>query len=496
MRVLFIYCNTPLENALPVGVSQISSCLKEKGHTVKLFDTTFYRHAGKSAMENRIHSLQIQPCALNYQDGDMVKDLQDSVDAFNPDMLAFSVVEPTFRLFLKLLESLRSRISSRNIPVIVGGMHAIMAPDTITSATDLVDFICVGEGEIPMTELAEKIENKSPTQNQRGLWVRTPTGWQKNPFAPLVNLETLPPLDFSIYSQTFLERPMMGKLRTSISLDLTRGCPYRCSYCGDFALTELFREQGRWFRQKSTAKIHSELAHQVKAYKPGFVTMMSESFLAGSSRRVSEFSEMYSDFRIPFWFNTRPEDITREKVQLMTEVGAIRMSMGIESGNEAFRKGVLHRNVSNKRILESTGILREMGISFSVNLVIGFPDETREMVFESIKLCREAGADAVSTHIFNPYRGTELRRICEQKNYIPTDLVAEDLFQSYALVGNTLSKDDVLGLFRTIPLYVTLPEADRTQIRLAESFTPEGQAAFEELRAKFLVIKGWSSVAA
>lgn len=44
MRVLLVYCNSMLENALPIGITQVSSCLKQAGITVRLFDTTFYRY--------------------------------------------------------------------------------------------------------------------------------------------------------------------------------------------------------------------------------------------------------------------------------------------------------------------------------------------------------------------------------------------------------------------------------------------------------------------
>ena len=51
MKVLLVYCNSMLENALPIGLSQLSSCLKQAGINVELFDTTFYRYGPKSDTE-------------------------------------------------------------------------------------------------------------------------------------------------------------------------------------------------------------------------------------------------------------------------------------------------------------------------------------------------------------------------------------------------------------------------------------------------------------
>ena len=39
MKTLLIYPNMPLQFSLPHSIAQLSSCLKKKGHEVKLFDT-------------------------------------------------------------------------------------------------------------------------------------------------------------------------------------------------------------------------------------------------------------------------------------------------------------------------------------------------------------------------------------------------------------------------------------------------------------------------
>ena len=54
MKILIVYCNAMLENALPISVSQLVSVLKASSIAVDLFDTTFYRWAEKCDAENRI----------------------------------------------------------------------------------------------------------------------------------------------------------------------------------------------------------------------------------------------------------------------------------------------------------------------------------------------------------------------------------------------------------------------------------------------------------
>ena len=62
---------------------------------------------------------------------------------------------------------------------------------------------------------------------------------------------------------------------------------------------------------------------------------------------------MYKEFKIPFWFNTRPENCKEEVLKMLKEVGAYRISFGIECGNEEFRTKVLQRKPTNKQVVEA-----------------------------------------------------------------------------------------------------------------------------------------------
>ena len=44
MKVLFVYPNHKGMNMLPPAIGLLSSCLKNNGHNVDLFDTTYYEN--------------------------------------------------------------------------------------------------------------------------------------------------------------------------------------------------------------------------------------------------------------------------------------------------------------------------------------------------------------------------------------------------------------------------------------------------------------------
>jgi radical SAM superfamily enzyme YgiQ (UPF0313 family) len=456
--------------------------LKEAGFEVKLFDTTFYKWTERSATENRIEYLQIRPYSsdkydLEFKSTDMLEDFRKVVEEFDPLLIGASVVEPTYRLGLKLL----NHVSDLKIPTIMGGVHVIFAPEMVINE-DCVDMICIGEGEKSFVDLCKKIAAGEDHTAIPNIWVKKDGNIIKNPNGPLIDINKLPYLDFSIYEKERLYRPMTGKIYKTVIVEVSRGCPYMCSYCGDHALAMNFKEQGKWYREKDIERVIDEIKYYVEKYDAEYLYIMSESFLAMRTERFDKFVELYKDIKLPFWFNTRPENITREKVKKLEEINCHRISLGIEHGNEEFRRGTLHRYVSNERIIEACKILEESSITYSVNNIIGFPGETRELIFDTINLNKQIVADGISTHIFTPYHGTELRELSEQKGYIEKDLIAEDFFIGSVMNMPQLPNEEIIGLMRTIPLYIKFPKSDWDKIELAEKFDEEGNKVFEELK--------------
>ena len=157
-KVLLINCNTMMDVLLPVGLSLISACLKEKEFQVKLFDTTFYKTARETGDDARAKTLQVRKTnreefGLVYKNTDLLEDLKKMVEEYEPNIIGLSCIECTYELGIKMLKSIRQYYS---VPMIVGGIFATFAPAEII-AEDCVDMVCVGEGEYALVELCTKI---------------------------------------------------------------------------------------------------------------------------------------------------------------------------------------------------------------------------------------------------------------------------------------------------------------------------------------------------
>jgi anaerobic magnesium-protoporphyrin IX monomethyl ester cyclase len=490
MKILMVYCNTPLDNTVPIGITQIISCLTLAGHNVELFDTTFYNQGFMASQELRMKALHFKPIKLRTLSNNLLDDFKKKVNIFNPDIIGFSVLEVTFLLFKKLLNSIEEEIGERNIKVAVGGGHAIFWPESISKITN-VDYIAISEAEETFIELCNKIEKGIDCQEQSGFWIKTETGWRKNKQNKLIDLNTLAIAEPDVFGDKYLIKPMMGEFRKTITVEISRGCPYQCTYCAASYLNEKFNYLGAWYRKKSVDRLDEEYSFLINKYEPEFIYKFSETFLASNNAYLKKYFSMYKKYALPYWIESRPETVTNERVSWLKETNCIRFSMGLECGNERFRKKYLKRNYSNEQIIKATHIFRKYNISFSLNLIIGFPYETRKIVFDGIKILREAKPNSISTFLFTPYKGCYLRRICEDNGMIEKDFIGNDYFQMKYNLKNNFWGNDIIGLWRVIPLYVYLPEKRYSEIRKAEHLTSEGDKVFEVLKNEYYELKGW-----
>ena len=218
-------------------------------------------------------------------------------------------------------------------------------------------------------------------------------------------------------------------------------------------------------------------------------TSLADTFLAMSEREFDEMVEMYSDFRIPFWMNTRAETINEHRAEGLEDMNCLRVSIGIEHGNAEYREKVLSRRVDDDRMLRAFQHISGRSYKVAGNCLIGLPDETRDLVFDTIEFFRRLPSDIEHTgaFIFAPYRGTPLRELAVRQGYLPPDTVCDIQDPVASILDQPdLSREDVLGLARTFAFYTRLPKEQWPSIRPAERDTPEGRLRYDELRTRHL----------
>ena len=486
MKVLMVYPNLPLMMTPALAVALFNTICKEEGAEFKLFETTEY----SKEYENRHIALTKFGGNRGNQRGDtdddyfdikplerIIPDFIETVESYKPDLILMYAQEDVVGVSLDLLNS----IKDKNIPHIVGGVYAMSVPEELIREP-LVNIICRYEGETVVRQAIRAFKEKKAITGIDGIWWKDENGEiHRNKPAKLVDITEVEP-DYSCYQKGRWERPMGGRhFYRAIAMETYRGCPYQCTYCNSPVTRDIAKglDLGNFMRRKPAHIIEKELLNFFdKGLEPDLVIFIDDSFLARPAKEIYEFCDMWSKYKIPFWFNTRIENCKPDYLKALKEAGCYRMSFGIEAGNEEYRAKYLKRAVKNKVYHEHLKYINESNIPYSLNAIIGLPYETRELVLDTARLFHHAkGYDGITLAIWQPYRGTELRDIAVEAGFIKRDdkikmagfLNFDNSDTGIKMPKPYLQQDEMAKLAKTFSLYAYYPEEIWDLVRESET---------------------------
>ena len=393
-----------------------------------------------------------------------------------------------WELGIHSLEEIREYKIRNNIPVIAGGVFPTFAPD-LALHYPLVDMVCVGEGKNALMDLCHCIEIGDSWDNATNLWVKKPDGSiRKNSVTNPIDINELPIIDVQLFEDARFYRPMAGRVYRMLPIETMRGCPYTCRFCNSPSQMSFYKSEtsGGFFRKKSIELIHQELKYFKEELNLEYAYFWADTFLAMNQRELEAFCEMYSEIKLPFWIQTRPETISHDNIKRSGEVGLHRISFGFEHGNEEFRSRMLDRKWKNADIIESLKIPHQYGVQFSVNNITGFPEETRKLAMDTVEINHMIDSDNANIYSFVPFHGTLLRQVCESKGLIEQKTITKCLTDKPVFEMEQYSIDEIMGLRKCFILYTTFPKSRWKDIEKAEPDTPEGNRIFGELKQEYM----------
>src|SRR3954470_12739136 len=138
MRVVFIGLGQE-----QLGISMLSAVLRRAGHETAL--------AFNPALFHDHYYFDVPVLRDVF---DRTARVVDEAVALKPDLLAFSVLTPTYPWCLDVARQVKARTGC---PVIFGGVHPSAVPE-VCLENDCVDYVCIGEGEQAMVQLCAQLD--------------------------------------------------------------------------------------------------------------------------------------------------------------------------------------------------------------------------------------------------------------------------------------------------------------------------------------------------
>ena len=162
-------------------------------------------------------------------------------------LIGISCMTNTFVWFTTIAKELKSL----NIPIVVGGIHPTVKPE---ESLNHADYVCIGEGEEALVELADRIDKKKRTDNIKNIYLKKNGEIIKNSLRPIIkDLNKLPLPGFRLNKIWMYHDKKIVSLEERKDIIKTfyknhyyimssRGCPYRCGYCLNDCLIKVHKD--------------------------------------------------------------------------------------------------------------------------------------------------------------------------------------------------------------------------------------------------------------
>jgi anaerobic magnesium-protoporphyrin IX monomethyl ester cyclase len=389
MKVLLIY-PYPRHNTipdpywLPLGLSFLAAFLKDKGHTVSIFD----RYSSQASIG--LEKEKINAAMLSH------------IREFQPDLIGLNTVSPLIYDTVECVELIRQVYSGL---MVAGGHHTTALPELTLSRLPGLDGVVVGEGE---TALAALAAGKAPT-SVPGVWWRNGDGsFNHTAAVQIEDLDSLPFPALDLMDMKFYTLPgrrvFRGYYLTSVSMLTSRGCVRKCDFCSE-SLT-----YGKGVRFHSVDYVMEWLERVLCDYKVEGVYFHDNDFLIDENRARQICERILAsglNKKIKWGIQARAERINRDTLKLLRRSGCVLIEIGVESSLQkqldSVKKGVTV--TANEKAI---ALCRREGISVHANFITGFEGEGILDLEEKLGWLKRTKPSTFAWFPLQVYPGTQL----------------------------------------------------------------------------------------
>jgi radical SAM superfamily enzyme YgiQ (UPF0313 family) len=397
-----------------------------------------------------------------------------------PDVIGISSVVCTLYKYVKEITPL-IKAKLPNVLIVVGGGLA-------ESAETLLDYsavdICVqGEGEETFKELLKQIDGEKVSEslnNRKGWESINGIVFKKNgeffrtpPRALISDLDILPFPDYSLIdAENYIldirdlvnsGNGNLSKLDPRISdpkrsprfirLITSRGCTTKCTFC---------YRQMEGLRTHSFEYIGDMIESLVKDYGVGHISFGDECF--GSGRQwVRDFIKMVRKRKFDLTYHItgmRVVMVDQDILKDLREIGVWHIQYGFETGSQKILR-IMEKNATRKLNIEAAQMTKAAGINTIPFIIVGYPGETTETVYETIDFLKRADLLSMNFRPNLPMAtpGTPLYEYAQMKGFITdedryldaiSDIEAHALTEKNYFINYTNSSTKTVLSWRTL----------------------------------------------
>ena len=359
---------------VPLGIAYIAGYLRKHNVEVKILDCVVEGYDNDIILGNK------RTFGLSESD------IKKSIAEFNPDFVGVSCLMTAQKDNCLAVCRMAKEVCSSCI-TIVGGCHASVFPEEMIKHWQ-IDNVVVGEGEQATLDIVRG--------NDKGIVKKDPIDINKIPFPARDLLPMEKYIKINMPENIFSPNDRVTQMVTS------RGCPFNCVFC---ATTNF---HGNW-RGRKPADVIEEAKMLKEKYGIEEINFVDENLVLDKKRTI-DLMVFLSDLNLA-WSNPGGiwiDGLNDYILELMKKAGCYQLTFPVESFNKDILKNVINKPLKVERVKGLVEKCHKLGIDVHAFFVMGFPEQTKDMMESDFKMAKVTGFDSASFHIITPLPGSRI----------------------------------------------------------------------------------------
>ncbi|MBX7168844.1 MAG: B12-binding domain-containing radical SAM protein [Pirellulales bacterium] len=408
----------------PMGLAYVAAVLLEHGTEVAVVD----------AIGERVEQF-IEEDGYIYQ-GLTIAETVERIDPRTAVVGISCMFSQDWPYCRALIQAIRGR--APHAVLVAGGEHTTALAEYSLRDCPELNVVVLGEGEETFVDLVNRLGDD--WEQIPGLaFLRDGRFVTTQPRARIRHVDDMPwPAWDRFPMEAYLDsRNAHGVyLGRSIGILATRGCPYKCTFCSNPVM------YGNLWMPRSPEKVVDEIEHYIAKYGVTNIDFYDLTFIL-RRRWILEFCAELERRNVKITWQlptgTRSEVIDQEVSAALFRTGCRNITYAPESGSHDTLKQI-RKQVDLDNLTQSIRSALGEGIHIKVNMIVGFPHETRRHLRETLYYLWKLaiiGVHDAGVFMFSPYPGSQLFDELRSEQRIPD--LNEGYFKSLVAFMDPLS---------------------------------------------------------
>lgn len=290
--------------------------------------------------------------------------------------------------FLPLVREMVATIRRHSAaPIVLGGVGFSVMPESLLELC-AADYGITCEGEVAFPQLLRALADGARVDDVPGLVWRAGGEVRRNPpaFADLVAVGT--------HRRALVDAPRYFATGGQAGIETKRGCNRACAYCVEPLA------KGARVRLRAPAHVADEFEALLARGVDAFHINDSEFNLDVEHAHAvcAELTRRGLGDRLRWYAYGMPHPFPEPLARAMRAAGCAGMNFGVDSASDPMLRAI-RRSFRRRHIVDAVAVCKRVRLPYMLELLIGFPGETRETVRDSLALLREIDAELVSVTV-------------------------------------------------------------------------------------------------